>query len=321
MTLQDDATDHTASGKPVAEPWWNRTRALGIGQWQRVEKSWPMRWWNQLDQLGFVQSCIVFAGLFVISFLPFLLLVSAALGSDFSHAVSARSHLSPPAARDVTSLFAHKGGGVTSQSIVGLVFVALGGESLARNLQCWYAKVFDCSVRGWRAQARRLWWLGGAFGFVALQYLIARHVHVSAAARTAQLALAVVFWWWTLHGLLAGSLQWRRVFIGGAATAALTTAVGLLFSVFGSSSITSTQRIYGPVGTITVLLEVLVGLGVAIHLGALLDRASADQDRPARLLLPPSQYLAVVSPPSGARAVRGRQSQVSSRDRWSRSHW
>jgi membrane protein len=82
--------------------------------------------------------------------------------------------------------------------------------------------------------------------------------------------LAVVFWWWTLHCLLASSLQWRRLFIGGAATAALTTAVGLLFSTFGSSSITSTQRIYGPVGTITVLLEVLVALGVAIHLGALL---------------------------------------------------
>jgi membrane protein len=283
MTVKGDAMDHTASGNTVAEPWWIRTRALGVVQWQRVEKSWPMRWWNQLDQMGFVQSCIVFAGLFVISFLPFLLLVSAALGSDFSHALTARSHLSPSAARDVNSLFAHKGGGVTSQSIIGLVLVALGGESLARNLQSWYAKVFDCSVEGWRAQARRLWWLGGAFGFVALQYVIARHVHTFPTARTAQLVLSVVFWWWTLHCLLAGSLQWRRLFIGGAATAALTTALGLLFSAFGSSSITSSQRIYGPVGTITVLIEVLVGLGVAVHLGALLGSRVGRLRRPGQV--------------------------------------
>lgn len=45
---------------------------------------------------------------------------------------------------------------------------------------------------------------------------------------------------------------------------------GLLFWSLGSSSITSNQNIYGPVGTVTVLLEVLVGLGVAIHLGALM---------------------------------------------------
>ena len=130
-----------------------------------------------------------------------------------------------------------------------------------------------------------MWWLGGAFGFVALQYVIARHVPVSAAARMAQLALAVVFWWWTLHCLLAGNLQWRRVFIGGAATAALTTAVGLLFSAFGSSSITSTQRIYGPVGTITVLLEVLVGLGVAIHLGALLGSQIGRSRTPSQVAI------------------------------------
>ncbi len=229
-----------------------------------------MRWWSELDQLGFVRSCINFAGLFVISFLPFLLLVSALFGSNFSHALALRSDLSPAAAGDVAVLFAHKGGGVTSQSIIGLVLVVLGAESLAGNLQTWYAKVFGCEIRGWQGQVRRLWWLGGALGFVALQYVFARHLRVSMAETVAQFFLAVLFWWWTLHCLLDGTLRWRRLFIAGLATAVLASVVGLLLSSFGSSSITSNQRIYGPVGTVSVLLEVLVGLGVATHLGAFL---------------------------------------------------
>ena len=201
--------------------------------------------------------------------LPFLLLVSAALGSDFSHAVAARSHLSPAAARDVTSLFAHKGGGVTSQSIIGLVLVALGGESLGRNLQSWYAKVFDCSVGGWRAQARRLWWLGGAFGFVALQYgSLVMFMYLPQPGRPSSP-------WPSFSGGGHFTVCSRAVSNGDVCSSVVrprrpSLAVGLLFVAFGSSSITSTQRIYGPVGTITVLLEVLVGLGVAIHLGALL---------------------------------------------------
>jgi membrane protein len=267
---------------------WDQARIVGITRWHQLKKSRLISWLDNLNELGFVRSCIAFGGLFVISFLPFLLLVSAALGSDLPHAVSARSQLSPAATTDITALFAHKGGGVTSQSIIGVIVVILGAESLARNLQTWYARVYTRDVGRWRAQIRRLWWIGGAFGFVALQYVIARHVH-STTQWLPQLTLAVGFWWWSLHCLLDGSLPWGRLFAGGLTTAALTTTVGILFSNFGSPAITSSQKIYGPIGTVTVLLEVLIGLGVAIHLGALLGAgmptAGASGDGPSQRMV------------------------------------
>jgi membrane protein len=54
------------------------------------------------------------------------------------------------------------------------------------------------------------------------------------------------------------------------ATAALYTAVGLYFSWIVPGSIVSDQHAYGPIGTIMVLFEALVALGLAVHLGAVI---------------------------------------------------
>jgi membrane protein len=248
-------------------------RQQADGLWERAKHTWPVEWWAELQALGFVRSCFQFAGMFVLSFVPFLLVVSAVLDRNLPQALVTRSGFSQQAAQDVTSLFARSGAGAVSQSIIGVIFVLAGGDSVASTLQDWYGRVFGEDIPTWRGTGRRFWWLGGVVGFIALQFVIGRHLGPAAGTVLTgfvQFMLAVLFWWWSLHGLLAARVPWRKLVVGGVATAALYTAVGVYFSWIAAGSIVSSEHAYGPVGTMMALFETLVGLGVAVHLGAVI---------------------------------------------------
>jgi membrane protein len=252
---------------------WAARREQAAAFWERAKDTWPVQWWTELQGLGFVRSCFQFAGMFVLSFLPFLLVVSAVLNWNLPQALVTRSGFGQQAASDVTSLFARSGAGAVSQSVIGVIFVLVGGDSVAATLQDWYGKVFGEDIPAWRGTGRRFWWLGGVVGFIALQFVIGRHLRPAAGAVLAgivQFIVAVLFWWWSLHGLMASRVPWRRLLVGGAATAALYTAVGLYFSWIVPGSIVSDKHAYGPVGTIMVLFEALIALGLAVHLGAVI---------------------------------------------------
>jgi membrane protein len=274
------------SGAPSRAPSWPRTvRVKGLASaWRsasevfrstrsRLEHTLPGRIWTQLGELGFIDSSLQFAALFTLSFIPFLMLLSVVLGRDLPRALVARSEFSAEARHDVTALFTHGRTALTSLSIIGIVLVIFGAESVSRILQTWYAKIFRAEIHGWKAFARRAEWLAGVFGFVALQFVIGRRLqphigHIMASG--AQFLLAITFWWWSLHCLLVGQITWRRLFPSGLVTAICYTVVGIYVAFFGSSSILSNEASYGPIGAVMTLLTIEVGLGVALHLGAVI---------------------------------------------------
>lgn len=238
-----------------------------------MEHTPPGRIWTQLGELGFIDSSLQFAALFTLSFIPFLMLLSVVLGRDLPRALVARSEFNAEASHDVTMLFTHGRTVLTSLSIIGIVLVIFGAGSVSRILQTWYAKIFLAEIHGWKALACRTEWLAGVFAFVALQFVIGRRLqpHIGhIVASGAQFLLAVAFWWWTLHCLLAGQIRWRRLFSAGLVTAICYTGVGIYVAFFGSSSILSNEASYGPIGAVMTLLTIEVGLGVALHLGAVI---------------------------------------------------
>ncbi len=252
--------------------WQLASKAFSAGR-SRFEASLPGRIWKRLSELGFIDSSVQFAAMFTLSFVPFLMLLSVALGSDLSRAIVIRSGFSARAGHDVTTLFTHGRTVFTSLSILGVVLVIFGADATASTLQTWYAKIFRAEIHGWKARARRAQWLAGVFSFLALQFVIGRRLqplsgHVVASA--AQFLLAVAFWWWSLHCLLAGQISWRRLFLAGLATAVCYTAVGVYIAYFASSSIISNEATYGPIGAVMTLLTIEIGLGVALHLGAVI---------------------------------------------------
>ena len=244
--------------------------APGRKAWRWLQKTWAFRTWGVLQDLGFVRSSLEFAGLFLLSFVPFLLLVSSALGSDLPRAFATRGNFSSAATHDVTSLFARSGGGSAQLSVLSALLIVLSADAVAHRLQTWCIAVYRTTSDPMRAWGRRALWLCGVLGFLAAQIAIGRHLgHLNVAAAALELLALILFWWWSLH-LLIGGIGWRRLLPGGVAIALLYEIVGVGTSVFGSGSIISGARAYGPIGTVMTLMEVIVALGLAIHLGVYL---------------------------------------------------
>ena len=194
--------------------------------------------------------------------------MSSALGSNLPRGFTTRANLSPAAAHDVTQLFARSDGATAPLSILGIVLIVLSADAIAARLQSWCAAVYKVTPDPVRAWGRRVWWLGGVLGFLAAQVAIGRHVgHLTVPSTSLELVVLVLFWWWSLHCLL-DTVGWRRLLPGGVTIAVLYALVGIGTSVLGSSSIISATQTYGPIGTVMTLMEVLVALGLAIHLGA-----------------------------------------------------
>ena len=78
-----------------------------------------------------------------------------------------------------------------------------------------------------------------------MQFLIGRRFEPIGGGITiaiSQFALSVVFWWWSVHCLLAGQVPWRRLFPAGLATAICYTLVGVYVRIWASWTIVSNER-------------------------------------------------------------------------------
>jgi membrane protein len=266
------------------------------------------RVWRRLCELGFISSSLQFAAVFALGFIPFLMLISAALGPALTRAIVTRSGFSTEAAHDLAVLFSHARPAPASLTVLALVLAVLGGGTVAHMVQDWYAKTFRTPVRGWKAIARRAQWLAGVFGFLALQAVIGRWLqpHGGDIAAAGQFLLTLVFWWWSLHTLLAGQVSWRRLFPAGLATA--TCYTGLIGYIAGvmSSSIVADDASYGPIGAVITLLTAEIGLGVVLQLGAAIGatigHGKDPRPPPGRSQTPAGSgkdIMALPSPPGG----------------------
>jgi membrane protein len=245
-----------------------------VARWRkRFDATWPGKVWSRLSALGFVDSSLQFSAAFILFFVPFLLLISAAIGRDLPHALVTRSGFSPSAAHDVTSLFAHGRSPITAFTVIGLILTVAGADSMAKILQNWYGRVFAQTIVGWRKGARRAHWLVGTAGYLALQFFIGRRIEPNGGeilAGLVQFLLTIGFWWWSAHCLLGSQVGWRRLLATGLATAICYTVVGVYVRVWASWTIVSNESSYGPIGAMMAILATLVALGIAIHIGAVI---------------------------------------------------
>jgi len=227
--------------------------------------------WRQVSELGIINSSMQFAAAFTLGFIPFLMLLSAAFGPGLTRAIAARSGFTSQATHDLAMLFTHARTAHAALTVLALALALLGGGAVAHMLQTWYATTFRVRVRGWRATARRVEWLAGVFGFLALQAVIGRRIAPHGgdiAAASAQFLLSLAFWWWSLHTLLSGQIAWRKLFPAGLATAACYTGLGVYITYVMSSSLVASDATYGPIGTVITLLTAQIGLAVVVQLGA-----------------------------------------------------
>jgi membrane protein len=220
-----------------------------------------------------MNSSIVFAALAVLCLLPFLLIVGEESGKDARPALIRRLGLDRAAAKDVNALMSPGAHAAATLSIIGGALVILGAIGIASTLQAWYQRVYDQQDgHKWTRQVgAQLIWLPGLLIYLGLQDLLGRELApfgTRVPIYAVFFAVAVAFYWWTQHVLLLGRVEWRQLLPGAIATGVCVTGLGVFSAFLFSGQIVSSDRDYGSIGVVTVLLSYLIGLGVCLHLGA-----------------------------------------------------
>jgi membrane protein len=276
---------------------------------ERVKASTPGKIWSRLNAIDFMNSSMVFSALAVLCLFPFLFIIAAKIGGDARPALIRRMGLDHNAATSIDSLMSPGTHAATTLDFVGAVWILLGAIGIASTLQAWYQKVYDQPPVGkkMRQLTAQLMWVTGLVFYLALQDFLNRdvtQVGVRVLIYAVFFVVAVAFYWWTQHILLVGTVRWGELFPGAVATGICVTGLSVFSAWLFSGQIVSSDRDYGSIGVVTVLMSYLIGYGVCLHIGAVAGRVWAERRQPTPADIetgqPPALDLGIARPPAEA---------------------
>jgi membrane protein len=251
-----------------------------------VQASMPGNVWSRLNAIDFMNSSMVFSALAVLCLFPFLFIVAAMVGGDARPALIRRLGLDQNAAKSIDSLMSPGTHAATTLDLIGAVWIILGAIGIASTLQIWYQKVYDQPPGGKKIRqlTAQLAWVAGLVLYLAAQDFLNRdvtHMDVRVLIYAVFFVVAVAFYWWTQHILLLGRVRWGQLFPGAVATGVCVTGLSVFSAWIFSGQIVSSDRDYGSIGVVTVLMSYLIGYGVCLHIGAVAGRVWGERRQPA----------------------------------------
>jgi membrane protein len=258
-----------------------------------------------LNAIDFMNSSMVFSALAVLCLFPFLFIVAAKIGGDARPALIRRMGLDQNAAKAIDSLMSPGTHAATTLDIVGAIWILLGAIGIASTLQAWYQKVYDEPTGGRKIRhlIAQLVWVAGLVIYLAVQDFFNRdvaQVGVRVLIYAVFFVVAVAFYWWTQHILLLGKTTWGQLFPGAVATGVCVTGLSVFSAWLFSGQIVSSDRDYGSIGVVTVLMSYMIGYGVCLHIGAVAGRVWAERRQSASADLetgePPPLDLGIARP-------------------------
>jgi membrane protein len=259
-----------SSERPKTRVWRDKATATT----DRVKTGSVGTFWSRLNAVEFMNSAVMFAGLFLVCFFPFLAVVDAATGRNTQKTITLRLGLSGQAAKDVDALISTGHQTVSALSVIGAIVLVLFAIGIPGILQAWYQKVYDQPAPHGgvgRQLARKLVWVAGLLAYLWIEALVGEQtgpVGGRVLTFVCEFAVSVLFWWWTVHFLLLGRIGWRALLPTALATGFCLTGLAVFSLLLFSGSITSGEKSYGSIGVVLVLLYYLIGSGVCLLLGA-----------------------------------------------------
>jgi membrane protein len=280
----DAATPGTgASQRPKAWAW----RDKGAAAAARVKTGSVGTFWSRLSAIDFMNSALMFAGLFLVCFFPFLAVVDAAAGRNTQKTITDRLGLSGQAAHDVDALISVGHQTVSALSVLGAIVLVLFAVGIPGVLQAWYEKVYHqpAPYGGLRQFTRKLIWLAGFLAYIWLEALVGQQTGPAGGhllTFVCEFVIAVLFWWGTVHFLLDGRIGWRTLLPAALATGFCLTGLAVFSLLLFSGSVISGENSYGPIGVVLVLLYYLIGAGVCLLLGAVFGQMWSERHQSPR---------------------------------------
>jgi membrane protein len=227
--------------------------------------------WNRLNAMDFINRGMLFAGMLLLCFFPFIIVVNALTGRGTVNGLVRHLGLNRQAAADVSHVFASTS--ATSSQVTGAsyVFFVLGGVAAATAVQGLYENAYEVEARGMKDFLRRLAWLAILIGMSFVAGWIGpslRHGGGPVFLGVLGFVATTLFWWFTMWFLLAGRVHWRELVPGAVATGAFWVGMEAVFSLIFSNEIISDDKKYGPIGVVFALMSWFIAIGVVIILGA-----------------------------------------------------
>ena len=278
----DAATPGAGASHPAKARTW---RDKGAATADRIKTGSVGTFWSRLSAVDFMNSALMFAGLFLVCFFPFLAVVDAATGRNTDRTITDRMGLNAQAAKDVDALISAGHQTVSALSVLSAIVLVLFAIGIPGVLQAWYEKVYGQTARygGLRQFTRKLIWVAVFLAYIWVEALTGQQAgpvggHV--LTFVCEFALAVLFWWGTMRFLLDGRIGWRALFPAALATGFCLTGLAVFSLLLFSGSITSGETSYGPIGVVLVLLYYLIGAGVCLLLGAVFGQMWNESHQP-----------------------------------------
>lgn len=262
-------SERQLSGAPEAgdRPTW-RVRARG-----RYDGSVVQEVAQRLAAVHFVNTIVLFGAAFLLSTLPFIILMSSVANQRIDDDLARHLGLNGRATQVVEKLFHPASRHSVSALIVALLIGFAGTLAVAGSVQSIYEEVFDQHHSGSANIVRLVMWIVGLGGWLILDGFArtaTRHLPGSAAFDALVIVAATsAFFWWSMHFLLAGKVSWRALLRPAAVTGVLWIALDGFSALYFSSSITSDSQLYGTIGVVFSLLTWFIAIAAVVVLGSL----------------------------------------------------
>lgn len=242
----------------------------------RVESSWAGHIAQQLKDLDFVNWITVLGASLLWSAVPLIILLSSFADQRIDDDISRHIGLSHEGAGIVRSLFRGTPSHAVEPIVTGFLFSFAGVIATVSSLQHVYERVFGHEHRGWRDLPRWILWTSVVIVLLAIESTINARVRDTTGPSLPDLitlATSTLFFWWTMHFLLAGRTSWRRLARPAIATGVLWTGFGLFSSLYFSPLIVSDSHTYGTIGVVFTLLTWFFLIGGVLVLGTVVGAA------------------------------------------------
>ena len=225
-----------------------------------------------LGTVEFGTRIVLFGASMLLSVLPLIILLSAFASRHVDDDISQHLGLNRQGARIVEGLFRSSTTTVSFGVLLSLLLSFVGTVAVARSVQTTYEQAFGHPARrGTRTLGRSVVWVVVVGGFVIGDAAVSRPLRDGPAGPVVlglvDLAGVTLFFWWSMHYLLAGREPWGRLAPAALCTAVFWIGLGLFASLYFSSTVVSDSRLYGSVGVVFTLMTWFIAIGAVVALG------------------------------------------------------
>jgi membrane protein len=225
---------------------------------------------------------VIFGASLLLSILPMIILISAYANHHIEEDIAQHLGLSAKGVHVVQSLFRTSDVKFNFGILVGLLLSFAGTIAVARSVQVIYERTFGHPPgRGSRNLMRCVVWVLCVSAIAVADASVGRTLRHGPEGPVlmglAEFVGFTLFFWWSIHFLLAGRETWLRARPAAFVTGFCWIGLGVFAAFYLSPTIVSDSETYGPIGVTFTLVTWFIAMGAVITLGAVIGAVWYDR--------------------------------------------